>query len=152
MTLHSNYVIRTTTTCCETGCCCRSTPLLPSNDTCLCKRSSRRSERLCLPLHLTAEMTDTCLPSLYINLLLAQIDNMNQSFLCALWLRSSHKQHNTFKRLARKMIKLPRKTRWNGWFIMITDAFQTRPAIAIMINQFELLQRFRFTSDDWNIL
>jgi hypothetical protein len=45
-----------------------------------------------LPLHLAAEITDTCSPSLYISLLLAQIDNINQSFLCALWLFSSHEQ------------------------------------------------------------
>jgi hypothetical protein len=46
-----------------------------------------------LPLHLAAEITDTCSPSLYISLLLAQIDNINQSFLCALWLCSSHEKH-----------------------------------------------------------
>jgi hypothetical protein len=70
---------------------------------CLCKRSSRqttlvcinaprRNKRLTLPLHLAAEITDTCSPSLYISLLLAQIDNIIHSFLCALWLRSPHEQ------------------------------------------------------------
>jgi hypothetical protein len=54
---------------------------------CLCKRSSRqttlvcvnaprRNKRLPLPLHLAAEITDTCSPSLYISLLLAQVDNI----------------------------------------------------------------------------
>jgi hypothetical protein len=58
---------------------------------CLCKRSSRqttlvcvnaprRNQRLTLPLHLAAEITDTCSPSLYISLLLAQIDNIIHSF------------------------------------------------------------------------
>jgi hypothetical protein len=65
----------------------------PGSYCCLCKRSSCRSERLCLPLHLAAEITDTYSPSLYISLLLAQIDNINHSFLCALWLCSSHEQH-----------------------------------------------------------
>jgi hypothetical protein len=62
------------------------------NECCLCKRSSRqttlvcvnaprRNERLPLPRHLAAEITDTCSPSLYISLLLAQIDNIIQSFL-----------------------------------------------------------------------
>jgi hypothetical protein len=57
---------------------------------CLCKRSSRqttlvcvnaprRDQRLPLRLHLAAEITDTCSPSLYINLQLAQIDNLNHS-------------------------------------------------------------------------
>jgi hypothetical protein len=40
----------------------------------------------------TAEITDTCFPSLYINLQLAQIDDINQSFLCTLWLFSPHEQ------------------------------------------------------------
>jgi hypothetical protein len=72
---------------------------------CLCKRSSRqttlvcvnasrRNERLPLLLHIAAEITDTYSPSLYISLLLAQIDNINQSFLYALWLCSSYEQQN----------------------------------------------------------
>jgi hypothetical protein len=76
---------------------------------CLCKRSSRqttlvcvnaphRNELLPLPLHLAAEIMDTCFPSLYINIMLAQIDNINQSFLCALWLCSPHEQ-NILRRL-----------------------------------------------------
>jgi hypothetical protein len=70
---------------------------------CLCKRSSRqttlvcvnaprRDQRLPLPLHLAAEITDTCFPSLYISLLLAQMGNINHLFLCALWLCSPHEQ------------------------------------------------------------
>jgi hypothetical protein len=79
---------------------------------CLCKRPSRqttlvcvnaprRNKRLPLPLHLAVEITDTCSPSLYISLLLAQIDNINHSFLCALWLCSSHEKQylNGFKSL-----------------------------------------------------
>jgi hypothetical protein len=61
---------------------------------CLCKRSPRRNERLYLSLHLAAEITDTCFP-LYIYLLLAQIDDINQSFLCTIWLRSPHEQQKT---------------------------------------------------------
>jgi hypothetical protein len=59
----------------------------------ICVNAPRRNKRLPLPLHLAAEITDTCSPSLYISLLLAQIDNINKSFLCALWLCSSHEQH-----------------------------------------------------------
>jgi hypothetical protein len=73
------------------GCCClckRSS----RQTTLVCVNASRRNERLPLPLHIAAEITDTYSPSLYISLLLAQIDNINQSFLCALWLCSSHEQ------------------------------------------------------------
>jgi hypothetical protein len=49
--------------------------------TLVCVNAPRRNERLPLPLHLAADIMDTCSPSLYINLQLAQIDNINQSFL-----------------------------------------------------------------------
>jgi hypothetical protein len=41
----------------------------------------RRNKRLPLLLHLVVEITDTCFPSLYISLLLTQIDNMNSFIL-----------------------------------------------------------------------
>jgi hypothetical protein len=62
------------------GCCClckRSS----RQTTLVCVNASRRNERLPLPLHIAAEITDTYSPSLYISLLLAQIDNINQFIL-----------------------------------------------------------------------
>jgi hypothetical protein len=96
-----------------------------SRSCCLCKRSSRQTtlvcvnasrqnERLPLPLHIAAEITDTYSPSLYISLLLAQIDNINKSFLCALWLCSSHEQHNVMPRYKSSSLRWRRsRQRWN---------------------------------------
>jgi hypothetical protein len=56
-------------------CLCKRSSRL--NITCLYKRSFRRIESLCLPLHSAVELTDTCFPSLYKYSLLPQIDNIN---------------------------------------------------------------------------
>lgn len=56
--------------------------------------------------------------------------------------------HGEFKRLAGKVIKIPGQTRWNGWYLMIQEAFETRPVIAQLIDRYPGLEHHRFTADD----
>jgi hypothetical protein len=60
--------------------------------------------------------------------------------------------HNEFKKLANQLIKIPGETRWNGWFMMIEEAFYTRSAIVQLIDLHPELELYRFTADDWRLL
>jgi hypothetical protein len=58
------------------------------------------------------------------------------------------RHHNEFKRLAGKVVSIPGQTRWNGLFIMIREAFETRLVVAQMIDRYPELEYHRITADD----
>ncbi|TKA55306.1 hypothetical protein B0A49_13415 [Cryomyces minteri] len=62
--------------------------------------------------------------------------------------------HNEFKTLSGgRSISKPGDTRWNGWFLMIEQGFQLRPAVVTMIDRHDTdLEQHRLTMDDWRVL
>lgn len=60
--------------------------------------------------------------------------------------------HNEFRDLAGKVIKIPGATRWNGWFIMLQEALETKPTIAQIIDRHPELEKHRLSPDDWETL
>jgi hypothetical protein len=60
--------------------------------------------------------------------------------------------HNAFKKLAGRIIRIPGKTRWNGWYKMLLEAGELRPAIAQMIDAFPELEQYRLHRADWEVI
>jgi len=77
--------------------------------------------------------------------------SMTKAYGLALELRTM-KYHNAFKKLAGRVIRLPNKTRWNGWYFLLLETGQCRPYIAQLLDQYPELDRLRLTAVDWEVL
>ena len=62
------------------------------------------------------------------------------------------KYNQAFKRLAGRIIRIPGKTRWNGWYLMLLEAGQLRPFVVQLIDQFPELEQYRFTPSNWDVI
>jgi hypothetical protein len=70
------------------------------------------------------------------------------------------KYYQAFKKLARgfpecpiTVPKIPGETRWNGWLLMIEEAFRTRPILdALFARYADALESMILTNDDWTLL
>jgi hypothetical protein len=70
------------------------------------------------------------------------------------------KFNQAFKQLSRSfpecpatVPKIPGETRWNGWLLMIEEAFRTRPILnALFARHADALELVVLTSDDWTFL
>jgi hypothetical protein len=70
------------------------------------------------------------------------------------------KFNQAFKQLSRSfpecpatIPKIPGETRWNGWLLMIEEAFRTRPILnALFARHADALELVVLTSDDWALL
>ncbi|KAK5696287.1 hypothetical protein LTR17_024338 [Elasticomyces elasticus] len=60
--------------------------------------------------------------------------------------------HNEFKKLAKQLTEIPGDTRWNGWAMLIEEAFHTKPANAQLIDAHPELEELRLTGEDWTLL
>ncbi|KAM0721329.1 hypothetical protein Q7P37_003033 [Cladosporium fusiforme] len=50
--------------------------------------------------------------------------------------------------LSGKIISIPGQTRWNGWFMITCEAFETRPVVAQLIDRHPELEHHWITADD----
>jgi hypothetical protein len=70
------------------------------------------------------------------------------------------KFNQAFKRLAKgfpeclsTIPKIPGETQWNGWLLMIEEAFRTRPILDTLCTRYaDALELVVLTDDDWTIL
>jgi hypothetical protein len=70
------------------------------------------------------------------------------------------KFNQAFKRLAKgfpecpaTIPKIPGETRWNGWLLMIEEAFRTRPILDALYARYpDALESVVLTDDDWTLL
>lgn len=70
------------------------------------------------------------------------------------------KFNQAFKRLAKgfpecpsTIPKIPGETRWNGWLLMIEEAFRTRPILDTLCTRYaDVLKLVVLTDDDWTLL
>jgi hypothetical protein len=70
------------------------------------------------------------------------------------------KFNQAFKRLVKgcpecqsTIIKIPGETRWNGWLLMIEEAFRTRPILDTVRTRYaDVLELLMLTDDDWTLL
>jgi hypothetical protein len=70
------------------------------------------------------------------------------------------KFNQAFKQLSRSFLecpatipKIPGETRWNGWLLMIEEAFRTRPVLDALYAQYaDALELVLLTNNDWALL
>jgi hypothetical protein len=70
------------------------------------------------------------------------------------------KFNQAFKRLAKgfpecpsTIPKIPGETRWNGWLLMIEEAFRTRPILDTLYTRYtDALELVMLIGDDWTLL
>lgn len=59
----------------------------------------------------------------------------------------------SFPELTSAVPKIPGETRWNGWLLMIEEAFQTRPILdALMARYHDSLELMVLSDEDWRLL
>jgi hypothetical protein len=71
-----------------------------------------------------------------------------------------NKFNQAFKRLSKgfpecpaTIPKIPSETRWNGWLLMIEEAFRTRPILDALYTQYpDALELVVLTDNDWTLL
>lgn len=56
--------------------------------------------------------------------------------------------YQSFKKLAGRILRIPSKTRWNGWYLMLLKAGELRPAINQLIDEYPKLEQYRLHRSD----